>query len=107
MTRWLALDEVSRPQLFEYGVVLCDNTLPDASLVMKVEVPVKVTPTRRDAWLLNFGRNRLRVTLSKLYVFWMILPAAMSWLMTSVNSLSPSPGDPVSASLTSCARWAP
>jgi len=36
MTRWLALDEVSRPQLFEYGVVLFDNTLPDASLVMKV-----------------------------------------------------------------------
>src|SRR2546430_12731070 len=66
MTRWLALDEVSRPQLFEYGVVLCDNTLPDASLVMKVEVPVRVTPTSRDAWLLNFGRNRLSPTLSKL-----------------------------------------
>ena len=40
--------------------------LPDASLVMKVEVPVKVTPTSRDAWELNFGKNRLRLTLSKL-----------------------------------------
>src|SRR5207302_7768306 len=106
MTWWLTFAATSRHQLFEYGVLLCDDALPDASLVMKVEVPVKVTPTRRDAWLLNFGRNRLRVTLSKLYVFWMILPAAMSCLMTSVNSLSPSPVAPVSASFTSWARRA-
>ena len=66
MTWWPTLADVSRPQLFEYGVLLCDNTLPDASLVMKVEVPVRVTPTSRDAWLLNFGRNRLSPTLSKL-----------------------------------------
>ena len=34
--------------------------------VMKVLVPLRVTPTSRDAWLLNFGRKRSRLTLSKL-----------------------------------------
>src|SRR5713226_5590940 len=44
--------------------------------------------------------------LSKLYVFWMIVPAAMSVLMTSVNSVSASPIAPLSASVRSWARRA-
>src|ERR1700730_11413068 len=106
MTWWLMFAAVARPQLFEYGVLDWESTLPDASLVMKVLVPCKVTPTSRDAWLLNLGRNRLRPTLSKVYVFWMIVPAAMSWLTTSVNSLSPSSMAPVPASVKSWARRA-
>src|SRR2546421_6453904 len=106
MTWWLTFAAVSRPQLFEYGVLDCESTLPDASLVMKVLVPFRVTPISLDAWLLNFGRKRLRLTLSKLYVFWMIFAAAMSCLMTSTNSLSPSAVAPVVASCTSWARRA-
>jgi hypothetical protein len=49
MTWWLTFADVSRPQLFEYGVLVCEITLPEASLVVKVEVPVRVTPTSRDA----------------------------------------------------------
>ena len=52
LVEWLSCS----PQLFAYAELVCETTLPEASLVVRVAVPCRLTPTYRAAWLLNFGR---------------------------------------------------
>src|SRR5258708_34099736 len=93
-------------QLFEYDDVASDSTRPDWSLVIRVAVPVSVSPTSLEAWLLNLGRNRFNVALSNLYTFRTNFPAEASSLMTLTNSVNPSAAAPLSPSFESWQRRA-